>query len=447
MNELKMLQGESFEQFVVRVLNNLEEFGLNKQQAFKELFNKDMAVDNIRKVSYLATYISEAIDTNYYKRFSINEEKKDEVAINYKSSTEILSDGSHKSDKLLQMSSEQSKDPNFLLEAHGFNSHNWELLSVKNNIWNSYSKQDGIMTLYSSKLTAKPKINDFDIEWFKSQFENIEPINPFNINYPKDFSVSNSNKVCEIQLSDLHIGLQGIDYEKELIDMIDNIILENKGVETFILPIGQDWLNSNVKIGSSFTTVGGTSLQQSLSYKDMLQTGIRIASHIIDNILSNTSANIDCFYLPANHDAHSCFGLFCAIQQRYKDFTHNAVVSKRIEFCDSMKSRKYRKYGVNGIGFGHGDKERNKIFNLFTVEAPHIYATTTHREYHLSHLHNESVKDIGGIVYRRLPTVNSPDDWHTEQGYVGSSNRIQVFVYDLDKGLQSINYYYINKAD
>ena len=67
MNELKMLQGESFEQFVVRVLNNLEEFGLNKQQAFKELFNKDMAVDNIRKVSYLATYISEAIDTNYYK--------------------------------------------------------------------------------------------------------------------------------------------------------------------------------------------------------------------------------------------------------------------------------------------------------------------------------------------------------------------------------------------
>ena len=41
MNELKMLQGESFEQFVVRVLNNLEEFGLNKQQAFKELFNKE----------------------------------------------------------------------------------------------------------------------------------------------------------------------------------------------------------------------------------------------------------------------------------------------------------------------------------------------------------------------------------------------------------------------
>ena len=371
------------------------------------------------------------------------EEEKIEDMPKYKESHEISQDGTHKSDKLLRMSAEQSKDVNFLLESHGFDIYNWELLSAKNNIWNAYSKQDGIMTMYSSKITVKPKIESFNIDWFKKQFKSIEPIDPHEFKYNSELHTPDSRKVVELGLYDLHLGLQGIDYEDKLREMSDRIINQYRGAETFILPIGQDLLNANVKVGANFTTVKGTSLQQSLSYKDMIQTGIRVISHIIDLILSNTSADIDCIYVPSNHDQHSTFGLFCAIMQRYKDFTHDAMISKRIYFDDSMKSRKYRRYGVNGIAMAHGDKEGNRIYELFQVEAPMIYANTKYREYHLGHLHNESVTSKGGITFRRLPTVNTPDDWHSEMGFVGATNRIQVFVYDLEEGLESINYYNI----
>ena len=441
MLELKMLQNESFPEFVVRVMTNLEEFGLNKQQAFKGLFNKDMAVDNIRKVSYMTTYISEAIDSGYADKFKAEGAKVEELPT-YKSTTEILSDGTHKSDKLLQMSSEQSKDSNYLLKAHGFEPTNWELLNVKNNIWNSYSKVDGIMTLYSSKLTAKPKVHDFDLNWFKEVFDSIEPIDPFDLSCVEQ-TTPTSNKTVEIQLADLHIGLNGIEYEEQLNNIIDSMIDKYKYVEHFIIPIGQDWLNSDIQIGADFKTTKGTSLEQSLSYKEMYQTGIRVASRLLDNILSKTSATVECIYIPANHDRHSAFGLFCALMQRYYHYTHNAMITKRISFDDSTKPRKYRKIGVVGLGMGHGDNEGKRIYEAFSVEAPTIMANTKYREFHLSHLHHESVKDVGGIIYRRLPTPNTPDNWHTELGFIGSTNRVQAFVYDSENGLDSIDYYYV----
>lgn len=440
MLELKMNKDESFEEFCVRVINNLEDFGLTKQEAFKKLFEKDFANDNIRKICYFAEYIQEAIDNGICNKFKIENVVEDMP--NYKSTHSIESDGSHKSDKLLIMSSEQSKDPEYLLKAHGFDSLNWELLNAKNNIWNAYSKKDGIMTMYSSKITAKPKAHTFDINWFKEQFKDIEPIDPFEIKMVTQ-TTPNSNKVVEINFADLHIGLHGISYEDELNKIVDEVIEKYKHAEHFILPIGQDWLNADIQIGADFKTTKGTSLQQSLSYKEMYQTGIRIASRIIDGLLSKTSATIECIYLKANHDKHSSFGLFCSLMQRYSNFETNAYITKRITFDDSMLPRKYRKIGVNGIGFAHGDTEGKRIFNMFTVEAPTIFSQTKFREFHLSHLHHESVKDEGGIIYRRLPTVNATDDWHTELGFIGSSNRVQCFVYDYDNGLDSIDYFYI----
>ena len=386
--------------------------------------------------------ISEDIEADEVENEEIKKDELELEKLKYKSTEEICPDGTHKSDKLLQMDSNQSKDPSFLLNSHGFNSEEWELLSAKNNIWNAYSKQDGIMTLYSSKIVAKPKIKSFDLNWYKEQFEKIEPIDPFEIR-SLDLFMPQSKKIVELNLCDLHIGLNGVEYEDKLKLSIDEIIEKHKYAEEFILPIGQDWLNSNVKIGANFTTVRGTSLEQNLTYREMVQTGIRIGVYIIESILSKTSANIDCLYIKGNHDEHSSYILFCALMQRYHHFTHDVLISKRIYFDDSMKPRKYRRYGVNGIGFAHGENEGKKIYGLFQIEAPQIFANTNCREFHLSHLHHESVKDENGIIFRRLPTPNSPDEWHENMGFLGSTNRIQVFVYDYDNGLDSINYYYL----
>ncbi|WP_137744556.1 hypothetical protein [Robertmurraya siralis] len=106
-----------------------------------------------------------------YQRISKDEEQTD-----YKETIEILHDGSHRSDKLLRMSSEQAKDVNYLLNAHGFNASEWELVSAKNNIWNVYSKKDKIQTLYSSKITVKPKKEGKSLE---KLLETIKRLNRF----------------------------------------------------------------------------------------------------------------------------------------------------------------------------------------------------------------------------------------------------------------------------
>lgn len=359
------------------------------------------------------------------------EENESEETPKYKESTELCSDGSYKSDKLLKMNAEQSKDVKYLLEAHGFDSGFWQVVSARNNIWNVYSKQDGVQQLYSSKITVKPIIKEFDIDWFKDQFSKINPLKPL-----KRSRLNNSGKIVELQYADIHIGLRGLSYEEELNQMSDSIISKFKDVEKFVIPLGQDFLNSDHSNGASSTTTKGTVVEQKLDYSEMFKSGIRVISHLTDRILTETDAEIEFIYVPGNHDSNSCFGLFQSIMQRYR-------LHDNISFDDEIEERKYRLYGVNGIGFGHGQGEGKRIFGLFSVEAPEIFAKAKHREFHLSHLHNESVRDENGVIFRRMPTVNSADKWHKSKGYMGATKRIQAFVYDKNIGLEDIKYFYI----
>lgn len=51
--------------------------------------------------------------------------------------TEIVlnKDGSQSSSTTLQMTSEQAKDPDFVLRAHGFDPTEWDIISARNNFW------------------------------------------------------------------------------------------------------------------------------------------------------------------------------------------------------------------------------------------------------------------------------------------------------------------------
>jgi predicted phosphodiesterase len=118
-----MNQNESYADFVVRVMTNLEDFKLTKQEAFKTLFNREMANDNIRKVSYLASYIQEAIDSGYYKKFlgeDVIETPKEEINSFYKSDEVIEQEDNEyllKSNQQLRKQLQNIRDCNNLLRA------------------------------------------------------------------------------------------------------------------------------------------------------------------------------------------------------------------------------------------------------------------------------------------------------------------------------------------
>ena len=73
----------------------------------------------------------------------------------------------------------------------------------------------------------------------------------------------------------------------------------------------------------------------------------------------------------------------------------------------------------------------NNLYHLMSNECPEEWSETTYREFHLAHYHSEKVKDVGGVIYRWLPTVCGTDDYHYDKGYVGSVKRSYSFLYAL----------------
>ena len=440
-------QDESREEYIYYIYSNKEKWCMTNKEC-SDIINKELN-SNFQESYIRGIYknfslgfsngfesaLSESKDKNstIENKDDNNEDNEELNSIKnkYKGTIELNKDKSQTSDKLIEMSEEDCKNVDFLLKAHGYDSRAFELISARNNIWNSYSKKDGKMTLYSSKISIKPIVQEYDIEWSKEVFKELKPLSPVKL-----YKNNKGQKIVELQYADIHIGVRGCEYEDELNAMTDKIIDKFKDVDIFVLPIGQDLFNINHVSGAMSSTTKGTPVQQSLSYRDMFKSGLRVVCRIIDRIVESSDAKIDCLYVQGNHDTQSCFGLFQSIMQRYLN-------NENIKFDDTMDDRKYRLYGVNGIAFGHGQNEGKRIFGLFPIEAPEIFAKAKCREFHLSHLHNESVRDENGVIFRRMPTVNNPDNWHDSKGFKGATKRIQTFVYDSEVGLEEIKYFYL----
>ena len=117
--------------------------------------------------------------------------------------TEIVlnNDGSQSSSTTLQMTSEQAKDPDFVLRAHGFNPDDWDIISARNNFWQQNSQENGLIDLYQSKITVKPKV-DNDI---KRAVEVLtHEIKPLRVESHIDPGRQNN---LVIPLADLHFGI------------------------------------------------------------------------------------------------------------------------------------------------------------------------------------------------------------------------------------------------
>ena len=66
----------------------------------------------------------------------------------YKEQIDVNKDGSFTSDRLIEINEENLKNPEFLLNAHGYDPLEWELVSARNSIWNQ-SGRSGCL-LYTS---------------------------------------------------------------------------------------------------------------------------------------------------------------------------------------------------------------------------------------------------------------------------------------------------------
>ena len=119
-----------------------------------------------------------------------------------KSSLEYKKDGSIISEKLIEVRDGEEMTPEFILNAHGLDPTLWEIVSYKNNMWNTQVKGGEKQISYQSKLTAKPRTSGVDYAAIDKHFDKLDrkKFTPAKVN------LKNGTLMAEVNIVDLHLG-------------------------------------------------------------------------------------------------------------------------------------------------------------------------------------------------------------------------------------------------
>ena len=205
-------------------LEELEKYGLTKEQyeeCLKVIANKKNKANDIDwseictmfNLPYSNVTLRKANDTIFGGAFIYQYMKENDVdtniSINDKKETRMNKDGSWTSNMLLSMTEEQSKDSEYILKAHGFNSEKWQITSLRNSVRQVISKQDGVITLYASYLTVKPiSENGLSLSKIEKFFDNLDrnySLPKINIEQKVNYD---GDSMLLIDIADLHMNLQ-----------------------------------------------------------------------------------------------------------------------------------------------------------------------------------------------------------------------------------------------
>lgn len=130
----------------------------------------------------------------------------------------------------------------------------------------------------------------------------------------------------------------------------------------------------------------------------------------------------------------SSFYLYLTLQQYFRN-------DNKIKFSNNYKDYQCYQFGKCAIFFGHGDGNLKRITQSIPAEFYKEWGSSIFRELHLGHLHKEVVvDDESGMITRRIGSPTGTDQWHYEERYIGNTQKHQIFIWDKENGLKSIEY-------
>lgn len=405
----------------------------------REKYDIKLNSDTIRKAN--GSVFGGSFRAAYFKNKSVSSSILDieKAKSSYKSEQSINKDGTYTSDKLISIKEDELKNPISLLKAHGFDIREWELVSARNNIWNVYSKQDGIQELYSSKIVVKPKEQTIDYDRINEWFDKLDrkyslPVIRTSNEYLK------GNKCLLIDIADLHLNLQatmfstGNEYNCEIAEklffyVISDILsrVEKYQFNKIIFCIGGDMLNGDNLSGS---TTKGTPQDSDLLYFDAIEKLYAMTIKAVE--ILEQKAPIDVIYISGNHDELSGYKLAKFIDAWFRN-DENVTVDY------SPLPRKYVKFGRTLFAFAH-DGNIKTLPRLIADEARKYWSDIDTTEVFLQHLHTEQVlTEEYNMRIQRLPTISAKSNWTVNKGF-GSKRQCKTFIFDIEDGLTDVLY-------
>lgn len=255
--------------------------------------------------------------------------------------------------------------------------------------------------------------------------------------------------LLEISVFDHHFGKlawakeTGTDWdlpiaERVYLEAVEDLVARSMGfeIEQIIFPLGQDFFHID---SASRETIHGTSMEDvDGRYAKIFEAGVMACVQAIEGMIP--IAPVKVLWVPGNHDRTSSWHLVSQLRAWFRD-CRDVVVDP------SPKARKYHRYGINLIGFAHGDEEKHHDLPLIMAgEVPEDWAQTVHREIHVGHWHKrkETRFNAGdshvGVTVRVIPSLTGTDYWHYIKGYVGGQRTAEAYVWSKDRGLTATLY-------
>lgn len=369
--------------------------------------------------------------------------KSNKPAVNRDSKTSVSYDnGAYIYDRIIEVAEGTALTPDIIMTAHNIDPKKWEVVTYKNNFWQSQQKGGKVVELYQSKVTVKPIIEkEIDFEDIDRYFENKDwSVKPETA----PFFYDDSKESLEIDFCDSHHGLlawrgeTGNDYD---------IYISTTRFKQVFLDIVNRCKGRKFKV-INFVTLGdilhidnnknetnrGTRQDVDGRLAKIFDLALDTIIECID-ILLELNCPIRYTYTCGNHDTFSGYALAKCVQ---KAFSKNP----NIIFDVSPMPQKIYRYGNSLVGYCHGDMNSKNLGEWLQKKYRKEYGECRFSEVHCGHLHSEAVKENCGVLIKHLPTICESSYWENAEGY-HSDKGLMAFIYNDDTGLRETWYSYI----
>lgn len=326
-----------------------------------------------------------------------------------------------------------------LLRKLGYDPLIWEVVSssCRRGEWDAQIKGGDIKKLHSYRVNANVKKRDGSV--CESALLDAFMEHARASRCPKHEAVYvTGENIAILSIADLHLGKLawhkecGANYDYKICReryffIINSAITYLKSVpnlEKIIFFWSQDFFHYD---SLRITTTAGTPQDTDVRWQKLFQVGCEMLVDGLELLRDNLNVPIQTFYTRSNHDMQVSY---YALQYIYAWFHQD----DRVEVDTSPMGRKYVEYGVNLMGFGHGDEEKKRIHQLMPNEQKEAWGRTISHEYFLGHFHKQMVNDEGGVVARYLASPTETDAWHYTEGFIGAMRQAQIFIRNKYEG-------------
>lgn len=381
----------------------LSKQGLSSPKVAQQMFD-EYGINFSRRT--VARFIATGHTSSKYKR------KPKPKVKDVKRGTEIVinKDGSTTSSTTTQMTEEQAKDPDFVLRAHGFNPDDWDIVSARNNFWQQNSVENGLIDLYQSKITVKPKV---DKELTPQDIANLfkADIKPYTV---KQVARDTHNLV--VPLPDLHFGITRFEDTVIHLDKIAEVI--SGGYKTIVIEQLGDLFHSSQM--NSSQTLKGTMLDE----VDMVQA-VEDAKRFFDVLVKLALDNSTKVYIKqmgGNHSSNLEYMFMEYLKVKYPQ----TVIKNNIKYRDA--------YLLDNVGImlAHGDFADKNLPMLFANEFGGVWSLAHNRFIHKGHYHKEKTVDEGGVLSQQFGTIKPNDKYEISNGWTLSKKVLYLLEYSQD---------------